>query len=113
MRDGRLKYALWGTLLVVGTLLSVGRGGLPVRDAAESHAAADGVAADLALYRDVIADVRTGRGYYEAARERIPQYGFPISSPLNWRLPTYAWLLSRLPEEPWIQAALAGLSVVA
>jgi hypothetical protein len=32
---------------------------------------------------------------------------------LNWRLPTYAWLLSRLPGERWIQAALVGLSTIA
>ena len=73
---------------------------------------ADGITPDLALYRDVIRDVRDGQGYYCAVRQRIPQYGFPISSPLNWRLPTYAWLLSRLPGEWAIQAALVGLSAL-
>ena len=65
---------------------------------------------DLALYRDVIAEVRTGRSYYAVARETIPQYGFPIASPLNWRLPTYAWLLSKLPIM-WIQAVLLLLAI--
>ena len=71
-----------------------------------------GIAPDLALYRDVIAGVRSGRGYYAVAGEKIPQYGFPIASPLNWRLPTYAWLLSRLPGPAWVQGLLVILSVV-
>ena len=41
----------------------------------------------------------------------VPRYGFPIASPLNWRLPTYAWLLSRLPNQCWIQAVLLLLAV--
>src|SRR5207249_10503535 len=48
---------------------------------------------------------------YEVAREKIPQYGFPIASPLNWRFPTYAWVLSRLPNKCWIQAVLLLLAV--
>jgi len=71
------------------------------------------IAADLALYRDVIADVRAGQSYYDAAESRIPQYGFPIRSPLNWRLPTYAWLFSRLPSLRWVQAVLVLLSIAA
>jgi hypothetical protein len=66
---------------------------------------------DLALYRDVIHDVRCGANYYDAAKQRIPQYGFPIGSPLNWRLPTYAWLFSMLPNKCWVQAVLLLLAV--
>jgi hypothetical protein len=67
----------------------------------------------LALYRDLVADVRAGRDYHAAARVRIASYGFPIDSPLNWRLPTTAWLLARLPNLAWGQALLAGLSLTA
>jgi hypothetical protein len=108
-------------ILVAGCALGWNRGQLPRRGepaAAETPGAAlesDGeqIAADLALYRDVIADVRAGQGYYDAAARRIPQYGFPISSPLNWRLPTYAWLFSRAPGLRWVQAVLVVLSLVA
>jgi hypothetical protein len=90
-------------------------GQLPIRHAAtaDDAGATSVIAPDLALYRDVVREVRGGQDYYDAARQRIPQYGFPIASPLNWRLPTYAWLLSRLPGEWAIQAALVGLSVFA
>ncbi len=112
-RDARLVLAAFALLAVVGSLASFGRGSLPRRSA--DHAAVvrqvspDGTAPDLALYRQIIADVRYGRGYYEAAAERIPQFGFPTASPLNWRLPTYAWILSRLPTEAWIQGVLLAI----
>jgi hypothetical protein len=61
----------------------------------------------------VITQVRGGRNYYEAARELLPQYGFPISSPLNWRLPTYAWLFSLPPSLLWVKVTLVALSVLA
>ncbi len=111
MAGERLKLAVWAALLAAGIVLSFGRGEVPVREAAAVVPTADGVAPDLALYAEVINEVRTGRNYYDVAREKIPQYGFPIASPLNWRLPTYAWLLSRLPNKCWIQAALLLLGV--
>jgi hypothetical protein len=113
--DARLVLAVFAVLAIVGSLASFGRGSLPRRSA--DHAAVvrqvspDGTAPDLALYRQIIADVRHGRGYYEAAAERIPQFGFPTASPLNWRLPTYAWLLSWLPSEAWIQGVLVAIGV--
>src|SRR4029079_15510695 len=69
--------------------------------------------ADLALYCEVIARVRRGEDDYAAARDAIPRYGFPIESPLNWRLPTYAWIFSWLSSPAWIQLSLITLSVVA
>lgn len=116
MAGERLKLAVWGALLTAGMVLSFGRGQVPVREAVAESAAADGpapngTAPDLALYAEVIREVRAGRGYYDVAREKIPQYGFPIASPLNWRLPTYAWVLSRLPNQCWIQAVLLLLGL--
>jgi hypothetical protein len=106
--DARWTLALLVLLALAG--IAVGwRGGQlprpPVDDAAES------TAPDLALYATIIADVRGGSDYYAAARERIPQFGFPISSPLNWRLPTYAWTLSLLPNKCWIQLVLLILGM--
>jgi hypothetical protein len=87
---------------------------LPIRDTATPRTAGEpDIAPDLALYRYVIAEVRNGRNYYDIAHQQIPHYGFPIASPLNWRLPTYAWLLSRLPGQAWIQATLVSLSLFA
>jgi hypothetical protein len=109
-RDARLVLAVFVFLAIAGSLASLGRGSLPRRSADHANivrdVSPDGTAPDLALYRQVIADVRGGRDYYDAATERIPQFGFPTASPLNWRLPTYAWLLSRLPSEGWIQGVL-------
>ena len=76
-------------------------------------ASPDAIAPDLALYLEVISRVRRGENYYAAAGEAIPSYGFPTSSPLNWRLPTYAWLLSCLRCAGWIQLTLIGLSILA
>ena len=105
---------VWSALLIAGLALGWNMGRLPDREMATMDGpVTQGLAPDLALYSEVIADVRSGRDYYDSAREHIPQNGFPIASPLNWRLPTYAWLLSRLPCCGWIQLTLIALSVAA
>lgn len=111
----RIVGVVFAVLAVAGVVLGWNRGNLPERGSVElSEATADQeIAPDLALYRDIISEVRTGRGYYAVARETIPQYGFPVASPLNWRLPTYAWLLSKLPNKCWIQAVLLLLAITA
>ena len=124
--DARLTLAAFGVIALAGLALGWNKGQLPRCEAAgagvgclsgaKCTAADDELAPDLALYAAIIADVRGGRDYYDAAHERIPQAGFPISSPLNWRLPTYAWVLSRLPNKCWIQgvlllAGIAGLTL--
>lgn len=112
--QARAILIVFGLLALAGSVLGWNRGQLPQR--AEVSAQLSGneaIAPDLALYRDVIAEVRGGKYYYTVARERIPHYGFPIASPLNWRLPTYAWLFSRLPGPAWIRAALVLLSIAA
>lgn len=114
--SARFAAATLLLLALSGGLLSFGRGGLPHREAASPAAAIsaeDQLAPDLALYCEVIAEVRGGRGYYDTAHENIQAHGFPVSSPLNWRLPTYAWLFAALPCLGWIQLALIALSIVA
>jgi len=118
----RARFLILGLLTTAGLALGFNRGQLPRRDASaienagcvsatNSTLSADATAPDLQLYREIIAEVRHGRNYYDAAREKIPQFGFPISSPLNWRLPTYAWLFSWLPNKCWIQAVLLALAL--
>ena len=118
-RDARLTLACFGLLAAAGLVVGWDKGQLPKRDGvaqcpSEANCATPQSrqpAPDLALYAAVISDVRAGRGYYDAAHERIPEFGFPISSPLNWRLPTYAWLLSLLPGKCWIQGVLLILGI--
>jgi len=105
--------AAFCALAVLGIAVAWKGGQLPQREPTAASASAAGeLAPDLALYRDVIAEVRAGGNYYQVAAQRIPRYGFPTSSPLNWRLPTYAWLLSRLPPA-LIQPTLVLLSIIA
>jgi hypothetical protein len=118
-------WALVAALAVVGAVVGLGRGQLPRASVAQngvernladrradtaSAALPEQTAPDLQLYREVVAEVRKGRGYYEVARERLPAFGFPIRSPLNWRLPTYAWLFAWAPGPLWIQGMLVALS---
>src|SRR5262249_42483652 len=108
-----VSLAVLGILALAGIALGWNKGQLPQREQLRSPSSSgENIAPDLALYRDVNAEVRGGKNYYDVARQKIPHSGFPISSPLNWRLPTYAWILSRLPGPAWIQALLVLLSVV-
>jgi hypothetical protein len=112
--EARTALIVLGLLALAGIVLGWNKAQLPRRDEGDLLASGEPqIAPDLALYRNVIAEVRGGKNYYAVARERIPHYGFPIASPLNWRLPTYAWVLSRLPGPTWIQAALVLLSIAA
>jgi len=107
----RVTLACFGLIALVGIVAGWGQGNLPQRGPRPAVAPTNSTTPDLALYQAVISDVRHGRDYYDAAHERIPQFGFPISSPLNWRLPTYAWLLSLLPNKCWIQGVLLLLGI--
>ena len=110
-RQAHLALAMLGVVILAGLISGWNKGRLPQRVPREATEATRGTTPDLALYQAVIADVRDGRDYYDAAHEHIPRLGFPISSPLNWRLPTYAWLLALLPGKCWIQGVLLMLAV--
>jgi len=99
-------------LLAAGLALGWNKGRLPERPIEPATSGEARTAPDLRLYREVVDEVRRGNDYYQVARQKIPQFGFPITSPLNWRLPTYAWVLALLPDRCSRQAALLGLSLV-
>lgn len=109
--SARRLLAILAILAVTGVGLGWNLGKLPHPEIPSGVAGNQSTtAADLQLYREVIAEVRGGGNYYAVAREKLPQFGFPIASPFNWRLPTYAWVLSRLPSNFWIQAVLLALA---
>jgi hypothetical protein len=114
VHGSRYFGAAWALVVAVGLFYSWNLGALPRRDMAANRDVGRGeVAPDLALYLEVIARVRRGENYYAVAGQAIPNYGFPTSSPLNWRLPTYAWLLSTLRCAGTIQLTLIALSIFA
>ena len=64
---------------------------------------------DVALYKAIVARVRAGEGYYDAAAVELRAGRYPMSSPFNWRLPTSAWLLARFPSPLFASALLVML----
>lgn len=69
-------------------------------------------APDLEAFKQVVARVRAGENYYEAYRDVLSGFGYQIGSVFNWRLPTYAWLLSRFPSSESIQWTLGLLALI-
>ena len=111
----RTTLVVYALLAILGIVLGWNGGRLPPgREAAAAASDLPGQAApDLQLYREVVAEVRKGHSYYDVAHVKIQQFGFPIASPFNWRLPTYAWLFAMLPGPAWIQGVLIVLSILA
>jgi hypothetical protein len=95
--------ALW---LAVTAWLLVGIASSPSAGAL----AAGGEQSDVALYKAIVARVRGGAGYYDAAALELRARHYPMRSPLNWRSPLYAWLLARLPDPLVGSALLAAVS---
>lgn len=117
--DARCTLAAIAVLAIAGMALGWNRGALPGGRGATrplpspvAEKEREQTAPDLLLYREVVAEVQSGRGYYDVARVKIEQFGFPIASPFNWRLPTYAWLWSFLPGPIWIQGVLVALAAL-
>lgn len=65
--------------------------------------------ADLKLHRDALRRVGAGEHYYTLYNEGLRQYHFPVGSIFNWRLPTYAVVLGRLPTLLWVQVLLTAI----
>lgn len=65
---------------------------------------------DSALYQAIIARVRGGQNYYEATGAELRARDYPTRPVFNWREPTYALLLARLPS-PWPSVVLVALAL--
>jgi hypothetical protein len=94
-------------LLVTAWLLAGARGPRPPSDA-PSGAVESSTGGDVELYRSVVARVRRGESYYAAAAAELRARHYPLRPALNFRQPTYAWLLARLPH-PLVGSAILAL----
>lgn len=70
---------------------------------------------DLQLYRDIIAGVAEGRGYYEVAAEELRKGNYPLKPFFTFRLPTHASVYALVGERPMILViwALCAALIVA
>lgn len=75
--------------------------------------------ADFQLYEAIVERLRQGEGYYSAAGRELrtprgPQGEvYPTRSVFNWRLPTLAWLQSRLASHQHVAYVYQALSLLA
>jgi hypothetical protein len=69
--------------------------------------------ADLKLYAAVVADVRSGKNYYDSANRHLRELGFDVGSTFNWRLPTYAWLFAAFPNFVVVRSLLLAIGLAA
>jgi hypothetical protein len=93
--------ALWFQL---GTLSAASDGTPPERAPAGRN--------DLDLYRAVVKRVSGGEGYYDVVGSELRARGYPVRPILNFRQPTYAWLLSRFPDPRWANVLMASVAAV-
>jgi hypothetical protein len=64
---------------------------------------------DASLYKQIVADMEAGHGYYAAAANEHRAFHYPTSPPQVFRLPTLAWILARLHFHGLQLAALLGV----
>ena len=100
------RFARWpraaaaAVLALLATLMIAGIAAAPVpinAQAAEAAARPGQGGADAALYRTIVAGMRTGGGYYPVAARSLRDGGFPLRPFLAFRLPTLASLLAAVP----------------
>jgi hypothetical protein len=104
---GQVKVAIlagvaWMTMILLWTALLTD-------EAAPSALSGSG---DLVTYMGIIARIRTGEGYYDAAHTELLAGGFGTLSVFNWRTPFYPTLLAHAPSLAWADAALIGVATV-
>lgn len=87
-------------LLVLASLTAMAVPTSPSAAAAEPG----GGQADIVLYQSIIADLRGGVNYYDAAAAALRVGDYPLKPFITFRLPTLAILLAALP--PWGAVAL-------
>ncbi len=69
-------------------------------------------AGDIALYNTIVADIRAGATYYQAAVDEARKGHYPLRPFVTVRLPTLAWMLSTMPGEAFGRAGLAALAAI-
>ncbi len=68
--------------------------------------------ADVAMYARIVQRIHGGEGYYQAAGAELRSGGRALRPFFNWRLPTLACLMARLPDANAGRLVLAGLALV-
>lgn len=108
-RDVHRPLAAMASLAVLAGLIMLGVLG---SSAPHPPPAATG-SGDIALYNAIVADMRGGMPYYEAAVGEARKYNYPLRPFVTVRLPTLAWLLSVTPSDAVNRAGVAALAVIA
>jgi len=103
---GEARAVVGLLVLAMGWFLAGAAHRVPASGHHPSNSASDD--GDVALYKSVVARVRAGEGYYDVVGSELRRRNYPVRPALNWRQPTYAWLLSRLPS-PLVGNVLLGL----
>jgi hypothetical protein len=108
-RPGRFAAAprgrAWLVLLLLALLLAASQLALGVPAAPPRSAPHPGApASDLALYESVVAAMRGGANYYDAAADALRAGNYPLRPFITFRLPGLAVLLAALP--PALSAGL-------
>lgn len=68
---------------------------------------------DLKLYRDIIAGVRSGGGYYEVAAKELRKGDYPLKPFFTFRLPTHATIYALVGERPLTMVTWAlGIALI-
>ena len=62
---------------------------------------------DVACFKRIVERLRGGESYYDVAEAEMRRQEFPLWPAFNWRQPTCAWLMARLPSPLWGNALLA------
>ncbi len=114
------RFATWSPfrarLALLALVLTMGYGLLlpdpPLGDDNRQAAVAAIDRGDVALYRALVQRMSAGEGYYEAAGDEQHQRGYATKPFLTWRLPTAAWIISRL-GEVWAANVLRLLALLA
>ena len=97
-------------VLVCGWFVYCVSGPTPAR--LQSHtAAATDKQSDSALYQAIVERVRGGEGFYDATGAELRARNYPTRPVFNWREPTYAFVLARLPSL-WPSVVLVAIALV-
>ncbi len=69
---------------------------------------------DTQLYQNIVGRLHEGQAYYDVVASELRSGGYATSPFFNWRLPTLAWFLGKMPVAEigkWTLVALASLTL--